>query len=282
MLPLALWAFVAMLCQSAAAQEPQAAVPGAAVRAQANVSNALEILQSARNAQYSLPKQGMKSFRCSITIDWDALFKVLGDNSESAQTLLALLKKTRFKVVVGPDGSSSLSRESDEPPPSQEIADRLQESQVGAEQIVNGFLKGWAGFMVQSMIPVTDDKYNLALVDGKYVLTFSGNGMDVAIDFGPNLAMERVSVKSTNINAEIKPTFESTPNGFVLIGFSGTFPAPEPGGPTSANAQIENELVDGLELPHHVNVSVPIKDITLVVHMTFSDFQVTRKLVDLK
>jgi hypothetical protein len=284
--PLTLLAFVVTQPQSVAAQEPQSAAPAAADAApaqnQTNVPNAAAIIRKIHEAQYSLPKQGMKSFRCSITIDWDSLYKDLGANSESAQTLIALLKKTRFKVVVGPDGSSSLSRESDEPPPSQEIADRLQQSQAGAEQMINGFLKSWAGFMVNSMIPAPDEKYHLVLADGKYLLTFSESGTDMAIDLGQDFAMQRVSVKSSAVSAEFKPTFERTPDGFVLTGYSGTFPAPAAGGPTSAEAQIENELVDGLELPRHLNFSVPIKDITLIVPMTFSDYQVTKKTADPK
>jgi hypothetical protein len=270
--------------ETVAAQEPQAvaAAPSATAQNPADVPNAAEVIRKAHAAQYSLPKQGMKSFRCSITIDWDALYKGLGANSESSQTVLALLKKTHFKVAVGPDGASSISRESDEPPPSAEIAERLQQSQAGAEQMINGFLKSWAGFMVQSMIPAPDEKYHLVLVDGKYLLTLSDKGTDLAIDFDANLAMERVSVKSAALNAELKPTFENTPNGYVLVAYVATFPAPQAGGPTGADVKIENQMVDGFQLPHLVNLGVPIKETTVVIHMTFSDYQVTYKLVDLK
>jgi hypothetical protein len=41
-------------------------------------------------------------------------------------------------------------------------------------------------------------------------------------------------------------------------------------------------MIDGFQLPHLVNLAVPIKETTVVVHMTFSDYQVTYKLVDLK
>jgi hypothetical protein len=152
----------AALSETVAAQEPQAvaAAPGATAQNPADVPNAAEVIR------------------------------------ESSQTILALLKKTRFKVAVGPDGSSSISRESDEPPPSAEIAERLQQSQAGTEQMINGFLKSWAAFMVQSVIPAPDEKYHLVLVDGNYLLTVSDNGSDLAIDFNSNLAMERVSVKA--------------------------------------------------------------------------------------
>jgi hypothetical protein len=238
----------AALSETVAAQEPQAvaAAPGATAQNPADVPNAAEVIR------------------------------------ESSQTILALLKKTRFKVAVGPDGSSSISRESDEPPPSAEIAERLQQSQAGTEQTIKGFLKSWVAFMVQSVIPAPDEKYHLVLVDGNYLLTVSDNGYDLAIDFNSNLAMERVSVKSAALNVEFKPTFENTPNGYVLVGYIATFPAPEAGGPTSADAKIENQIVDGFQLPHLVNFAVPINETTLAVHMTFSDYQVTYKLVDLK
>jgi hypothetical protein len=280
--PLVLLAIVAALSQTVAAQEPQAATPGVVAQNQPNIPDAAEIIRKAHDAQYSLPKQGMKSFRCSITIDWDALYKDLGADSESSQTVLALLKKIRLKVAVGPDGSSSLSRESDDAPPSAEIAERLQESQAGLDQMINGLLKTWAVYMVESMIPQPDEKYHLELVDGKYLLTQSENGMDLAIDFDSNLKIARVSSKSSKQNGEFRPTFESNPNGFVLTGYVITFDPPVAGGTTKADVKIENQTVDGLELPHLVSIKLPYKDASMNVHLTFSDYQVTRKLVDLK
>jgi hypothetical protein len=253
------------------------AAVGAASQNQDSVSNAKDVIRKAHAAQYNLPKQGMQSFRCSIAINWEALYKQLGANTDSAQALLALLQKMRFKVIVGPDGSSSISRESDEPPPNAEIAERLRGSEEGVEETITGLLKTWAGFMVSSMIPEPDEEYHLALVNGKYLLTYGANGTDIAIDFNSNLAMERVSYKSTKLNAEFKPTFETTPNGFVLSGYAAALSTPDPSVPPHFNASSENQTVDSLELPHIVTAQVPYKDTLLNVQMTFSDFQVTKK-----
>jgi hypothetical protein len=253
------------------------ATVGAATQNREGVSNAKDVIRNARAAQYNLPKQGMQSFRCSIAINWEALYKQLGANADSSQALVALLQKTRFKAIIGPDGSSSLSRESDEPPPNAEIAERLRASEEGVEQTITGLFKTWAGFMVGSMLPEADDKYNLALVGGKYLLTYGADGTDIAIDFNSNLAMERVSYKSAKLNAEFKPMFETNPNGFVLSGYAAEFDAPAPGVPTHLEVSFENQTVDGLELPHVVTAKIPFKDTAINIQMTFSDFQVTKK-----
>jgi hypothetical protein len=287
--PLALLAFAATLPRIAAAQEPQAAAPAAGTTAaatpdqnQANIPNAADVIRKMHDAQYNLPKHGMKGFRCSITIDWDAFYKDLGADSASSQALLSLLKKTRFRVVVGPDGSSSVSRESDEPP-SADIADRLQQSQAGVDQVINGLLKTWAIFMVQSVIPQPDEKYRLVLVDGKYLLTQSTDSSNLAIDFDSNFMMERVSTRSTKTQSGVfRPTFANSPNGFVLTGYTVTFDPPVDGQTANADVKIENQAVDDLELPHIVNIKLPYKNASLKIHMTFSDYQVTYKLVDLK
>jgi len=249
----------------------------APTRNQNGVSNTKDVIRNARTAQYNLPKQGMQSFRCSIAIDWEGVFKQLGADTDSSQALLALLQKTRFKAMVGPDGSSSLSRESDEPPPNADIADRLRGSEDGVEQTITGLLKTWAGFMVLSMIPEPSDEYDLALADGKYLLTYGAGGMDIAIEFNSDLKMERVSYKSAKLSGEFKPTFEANPNGFVLSGYAATVDEPATGGMTHFDASFENQTVDGLTLPHVVTAKVPFKDTGMTIQMTFSDFQVTKK-----
>jgi len=154
-------------------------------------------------------------------------------------------------VVIGLDGSSSLSRESDEPPPNEQIAERLRKSQEGVEQTVTVLLKTWTSFMVNSMIAEADDKYHLALVDGKYRLTSSENGADLAVDFNSDFEMDRVSYKSAQLTGEFKPTFETNPNGFVLTGYSATFATPVAGGAMNIEVQFENQTIERLRASAH-------------------------------
>jgi hypothetical protein len=252
-----------------------AVAPGAA-RKQADVPNAKEFIRNAHAAQYNLPKEGMKSFSCAVTVDYAALYKFIGATDPTALQLEALLEKTHFKAMVGPDGSTSLSRESDEAPPNADIAERLRKSEDGVEETITGLFKTWAGFMVGSMLPDPNDEYHLAFVDGKYLLTYGSDAVHVAIDLNPAFALQRVAYQSAQLTAELKPTFDPSPSGLVLIGYSATFTAPA-GSPTALDVTIKNQIVEGLQLPFIVVATVPMQDKQVPIHITFSNFQVTKK-----
>lgn len=253
------------------------AASAAAAQGQGEVANAKDVVRSVKAAQYNLPKQGMQSFRCSIAIDWDGMYKQLGADGDVARKTLALLNKTRFKGVVGPDGSISLSHDSDEPPPNGEVAERLKRAEDGAEETITGLFKTWAGFMVSSVIPNPDEEYHLALSGGEYRLTYGSEEMNVQVEFSSALKMERFSYTASEIKAEFKLAFDPDPKGFVLSGYTATIDSPNPNVPKHFDVSLENQSVNGLMLPHVAIARIPSKDSTVALEMTFSDFQVTKK-----
>jgi len=251
--------------------------PAAAAQGQGDVANAKDVIRNVKAAQYNLPKQGMQSFRCSIAIDWDGMYKQLGADGDVARTTLALLDKTRFEGVVGPGGSISLSHESDEPPPNGEISERLKRSEDGADETITGLFKTWAGFMVGSMFPNPDEEYHLKLSGGEYQLTYGAEGTTIQVEFNSILKMERFSYTASEIEADFKLAFEPDPKGFVLSAYTAAIDSPNSNVPKRFDVSIENQMVNGLMLPHVAVARIPSKDSTVALQMTFSDFQVTKK-----
>jgi hypothetical protein len=251
--------------------------PAVAAGEPVEVANARDILGSVKAAQYNLPKQGMQSFRCLIAIDWDGMYKELGADGDSARATLALLNKTRFKGVVGPDGSISLSHDSDDAPPNAEIAERVKRSEDGVDETITGLFKTWAGFMVSSVIPNPDEEYHLVRSGGEYRLTYGSEGTNIQVEFNSDLNMERFSYTASEIKAEFKLAFDPDPKGFVLSGYTAAIDSPNPSIPKHFDVSIENQRVNGLMLPHVAIAKIPSNDSTVALEMTFSDFQVTKK-----
>src|SRR5215475_14674848 len=100
------------------------------------VTESKEMVRRARNAYYSLQDVGIVEFGCDLKPDWDAAFKTLKLDRAGREQLLPILKSTRFRVLIGPAGSSLLSREADSAPPNEEIADRARKSLAGFEQMI--------------------------------------------------------------------------------------------------------------------------------------------------
>jgi hypothetical protein len=257
--------------QSSAAAAASSAAPGTTVPA----ADAKKIVQQMHEANYSLAKHGFGSAHCSVAVNWDDIYKQLNANNDDSQQLLALLEKSRFKVVIGPEGSTSISVDSEEAPPSENIAERMRQSQAGIQQTITGLFNTWAGFMVRSMIPEPDETYELKSSDAGYLLTFSGDGANITINTDPKLKIGHVEFKSEKLNGNFDPTFDSTPEGYVLTGYRATFTAAQ-GQASELVMALTNQKVEGLELPQQVTAKIPYNDTKLNMVFTFSDYQVTK------
>jgi hypothetical protein len=255
--------------------EPAAGQAGATASPPAGALDSKKIVHDMHDANYNLKKHGLGSVHCSVQVNWADMYQQLGATGEDSKKLLALLEKSRFKVAIGPDGSTAISVESDEPPPNEQIAERMRQSFSGVQESITGFFNSWAGFMVRSMIPQPGEEYQLKAENGGYLLTFSGGGASVSINTDMNLKIGHVEFKSEKLSAGFDPTFEPTPDGYVLTAYSSTFTAPA-GQPTSVTMTMENETVDGLVLPRTLRITVPYKDKSLAVGFVFSDYQVAK------
>jgi hypothetical protein len=255
--------------------EPSASQTGATSSPQAGALNPKKIVQDMHEANYTLKKHGLGSVHCSVQVNWADMYQELDATGDDSKKLLVLLEKSRFKVAIGPEGSTSISVESDEPPPNEQVAERMRQALSGAQETITGFFNSWAGFMVRSMIPQPDEEYQLKAEDGGYLLTYSEGKAIVSINTDTNLKIGHVDFKSEKLSATFDPTFDPTPDGYVLTGYSSNFTAPA-GQPTSVTMTIENETVDGLVLPRALRVTVPYKDKSLPIDFVFSDYKVAK------
>jgi len=129
-----------------------------------------EFIKQARKSYYNLPNAGLKEFRCEVTPDWDATFKALKTDQVGRDQVLPILRKTHFQLVVGPQGASTVSHQSEIAPPNEQVAERVREAISGMEQLLTGFLQTWSQFMINVPIPDGADGYQSENLGDRYRL----------------------------------------------------------------------------------------------------------------
>lgn len=195
-----------------------------AVPMQANTKDPKGVVEKAWHSYYSLKAQGMLEFRCNVQPDWNLTYKSVKADPSTMQDLMPLLQKTYFKVIVGPEGASTVSHESDVAPSNEKLAESMRKSIGGIEQILTGFFQTWSGFVVNPLLPATDSDYRVEELGDKYRLTYKeGATTDVVTTLDHNFAIEQFEVTEPNLTATLRPTWTRNEKGLLLLtGYNAT------------------------------------------------------------
>jgi hypothetical protein len=242
----------------------------------AHAANDQDTIDLARKAYYSLKKEGLVEFRCNVQPDWEAMLAGANADDATKTEVLPILKKTRFGVLVGPDGASSISHQSDAAPPNEEVAARIRSMTEGMDQILTGFFQTWSGFTINSIFPDTDTKFQLEDQGDKYRLTYGDGSSGVLISMSHDFAIEELKVTTAQFVATIQPQFVHEENGFLLTGYNASY-KPASGDPLQLSVSIDNSDVEKLRLPRTVKATVPTPGGPLEIVLTFSDYQIKKR-----
>lgn len=89
-----------------------------------------EVVRQARQSYYSLQREDVSGFQCQVAPDFESMFKAVKTDAVGREQVLPILKKTSFQILVGPDGASSVSHQSEIAPPNEEVAERVVSRQA--------------------------------------------------------------------------------------------------------------------------------------------------------
>jgi hypothetical protein len=235
-----------------------------------------EIVRQARQSYYSLKSQGLAELRCAVQPDWDSIYKAVKTDEVGAGQLLPILKGTHFTVVLGPDGASTISHESDTAPPNEEVARRVRQSIDGMEQLLTGFFQTWSGFMFNSILPDPDSKYHLEDLGGKYDLTFGDDATSFAIALNHDLAIEELKETSPQLDATLHPQWSPSSKGLVLTGNQAKYQAAKSDS-GELTVKVEYQEVEGLSLPSIVVATIPFAADHVSIQLVFRDYQIKKR-----
>jgi hypothetical protein len=175
------------------------------------------------------------------------------------------LRKTHFELLVGPDGASTVSHQSELAPPDEQVAERVRKATGGTEQILTGFLQTWSGFMVKSTpLPDADSDYQFEDLGDKYRVTSKEASIDAVILMGHDFQIEEMKVATPEFSGTVRPSYEATYT-------AGS------GNPQGLSVEIEYGDVQGLSLPSKVTATVKLPTGAVAFPLTFANCQVKKR-----
>jgi len=234
-----------------------------------------EIVRRAWQSYYSLKKQGLLEFRCNALPDWDSMYKSLKTDTAGRLQLLPMLQKTRFRIVLGPDGASTISHESDVAPPDEKIAQRLRDTIGGTEQMLTGFYQTWSQFVFNTLLPDEDSEYTVVELGGKYRLSYKEGAADIVTTMDHDFRIEQIEVASPQFNAAFKTQWSNTPKGLLLVAYGAAIKTASAS--LSLTVKIEYQEIEGLELPSAIVATVPAGDGEVAIPVAFADYQIKKR-----
>jgi hypothetical protein len=176
-----------------------------------------KLMREARLAYYNLHARGLKEFSCQVLPDWDATYKSLRGDAVGRDQLLPILKKVRFRVLVGATGAASVSHQSDVAPPSAAVAARVEQSTGGIDQVVSGFFQTWSLFTFGTFFAEASGTLQVEEAGDKYRLTEKDASTDALVVMNKDLTIEHATVESPRVTGSMDPIFTATTEGLFQL-----------------------------------------------------------------
>lgn len=260
-----------LFSQTAPAAAPTPSPDAASVLA---LADRQAIIRKARESYYSLKAEGLIEFQCHVLPNWDAIYK--DQPLDALGQLLPVLKKTYFQVVFIAGGTPTVTPHSEITPPNEELASRLQKTINDVQQVITGFLNEWSLFAMTPPLPEIDGDYQLQDSGGRYHLAYKHGSGDVATTMNHDFAIEELNFSSAQVNGSILPILAREKSGFVFVGYNATYLGTD-NDSLQSSVTIENQVVEGLELPAEVKATFPSATGKLTVPLTFTDYKVKKR-----
>jgi hypothetical protein len=227
-------------------------------------------LRQAAASYYNLKTEGVTGFRFEIVPDWDSISKHWQEDAIKRKQDLSILKRTHFRVVIGPQGSQ-IFHQPDIAPPNKEVADRVAKSIRNVDMAVVSFFRIWGIFAISSPFSMVYPDYRLEDLGETYRLTCKGLFISMSHDF----AITELRASAPEESATVYPKLVASRNGFVVVGLNIEYKAE--GGPIRDSTTIEYQDVNGLKVPRFIKTTTMLPTGNTAIPFTFTNFQVDKR-----
>src|SRR5215467_4439775 len=167
-----------------------------------------DVLRQARQSYYNLRSEGLSTFQCSVTPDWELLLrKEKQANPESAGTAIKTLSQLQFTVNLAADNRVTLTH-NELTGQNDQMKAALKQIYGGMEQMASGFFDTWNVFVLSRPFPEESSEYQLEAVGLQYKLSYKDGPADVVTTVGrkvENFAISDLRVTTPEFNSSIQP-----------------------------------------------------------------------------
>ncbi len=248
-----------------------------ATAAVAQSSDDRQTLTQASQAYYSLRTQGMSTFQCELTPDWNALLQEQRQqNPAGADAAVKILSQLRFVVSFAADDKVTITH-NELTGQSQEMNTALAQIYGGMEQLTSGFFDTWKLFMVNNPFPEAQSQYQLDTVGALYSLHYKENLADAYTTMSKDFAITQLSVTTAEFRSHIFPKFTKSVNGLVLTSYDADYDSAKPEESTRLSVNLGYQWVNGLEILQKLELKGSYGATPFAVLLSFQSCQVTKK-----
>jgi len=241
----------------------------------ADLAGKREIIKKARAAYYSLRSHGLDEFEASVQPNWRLVLKdQLAQDPAGAAEGLKMLNGIHFQVSLGRDGAVKITHHEDVAPTNPKAAEGFQQIFSGMEQAMSGFFDSWSPFMLTSPFPEATGEYTLEEVNHQYLLSYKDGPAAIATTMSQDLVITEIKVDSPQFKSVLKPQFSKSAQGLLLAGYEANYQGAADGQSVTLNVRVENQPVNGFQLPHKLNLDGSYQGTPFQMELAFSDYQV--------
>ena len=208
---------------------------------QANTATEQKVITEARAAYYNLARHGFIGFQAAIEPDWKV---ILADTANKEN--LKVFRDLRLSMIVDASGAVTVNREFGDTHPSlKQIHDHVQ-------RLLSSFFGTWAFFMIGSPFP----QLQIRVESGQngYRLSYRVQSTDVILSLSPDFLITEGQLFDSNAKRTIRPVFQKTAEGFVLLGYHTIFEPKDQGNKTTIDTIIDYHDVGGMKLPGRIHI----------------------------
>jgi hypothetical protein len=212
-----------------------------------------ETLDAARAAYYSLRREGLASFSCLATPNWDAVLAARRRiDPVAAEKTYKILSALTFGVEMMP-GQRAKVMHAEPPSSNDKEAEALKLVTSGVEKTLSGFFDTWGPFVATSPIPPPTAQ--VTETHGLWIVDFKEGATAVGLVMRDDYTIEATRIVTATYSSLIQPQFVKSPKGLLLAAVQGQY-RQLPNGPlASLQLRIEYQDVSGFLLPKHLYVS---------------------------
>jgi len=236
-----------------------------------------DTIRQARQASYSLQREGFGGFQCGVTPNWDLL---LADQRKadpaSADAAVKKLRQIRFTLLMDRDGKTTI-KHTEVPAENQQVADALKQIYGGMEEMLTGFFQTWNTFMLTSPFPAPEDTYQLQDLGSAYRLSYKDGDADVLTNMSKDFVIGDLKVTTREFTSSIRPQYAKNPKGLILTGYDADYQSSKPEERTVLKVAVGYQPVVGFQLPRTLKLSGSYGGDAFGIEVAFADCSATKR-----
>lgn len=219
-------------------------------------------IADARSAYYNLARQGFAGFHASIEPDWKV---ILADSATKDN--LKVFRSLRFSMVVDASGAVTVNHEfGDEKPFVKEIHGHLQ-------RLLSSFFGTWAFFMISS--PFSGSEVRIERIENGYNVSYRMQSTEVTLSMSSDFLITEARLFDSTSRRTVRPVFQKTPTGFVLLSYHIVFEPLSQGNKTTIETTIDYRDLGGMRLPNKIHIKGMYGGEPVEAELKFSDCVLT-------